>query len=504
MSMRESVRIRADHLSSLEAYFEPFRRNIVGIDQTFPTLYGEQRIVYADWTASGRLYAPIEARIAHALGPFVGNTHTETSVTGTRMTLAYRRAHEIIKRHVNAGAEDVILTPGFGMTAAVNKFQRILGLRVPETLSAFVNLPDRYRPVVFVTHMEHHSNHTSWLETVADVICIAPDEEGLVDLESLRELLGRYADRELKIGAFTSCSNVTGIEPPVHELAKIMHEHGGYCLVDYAASAPYVKIDMHPPDPEARLDAIFFSPHKFLGGPGASGVLVFNSNLYHNQVPDQPGGGTVDWTNPWGGRRYVPGIEEREDGGTPGFLQAIKAALCVQLKEQMGVERMVAREKQLLELAFSGLRQIPGLRILAGHVEERLGIISFYVEGLHYNLIVKLLNDRFGIQTRGGCSCAGTYGHYLLHVDPARSRHITELIDHGDLSEKPGWVRFSVHPTTTDEELAYIIDAIGQIVSKHGEWSRSYSYSPSRNEYLPRDGEPWGEADLQAWFELED
>ncbi len=489
-------------MERLEDYFEPFRRNIVGIDQTFRTPYGERRIVYADWTASGRLYGPIEERLADTFGPFVGNTHTETSVTGTRMTHAYRRAHEIVKAHVNAGPEDVILTPGFGMTAAINKFQRILGLKVPESLSQFVRLPEAFRPVVFVTHMEHHSNHTSWLETVADVVCIEPDRRGLVDLASLYDLLERYQERRLKIGAFTACSNVTGIELEVHELARAMHQHGGYCFVDYAASAPYVRINMHPPDPLERLDAIFFSPHKFLGGPGASGVLIFNRNLYHNQVPDQPGGGTVDWTNPWGGRRYVPGIEEREDGGTPGFLQAIKTALCIQLKERMGVEMMLARERELLRQAFDGLRRIPRLRILADQVEERLGIISFYVENIHYNLIVKLLNDRFGIQTRGGCSCAGTYGHYLLHVDPARSKHITDMIDHGDLSEKPGWVRMSIHPTTTDEELSQIIDAIAQIVKNHDRWAQEYCYEPARNEYQPLAGEPWGSDQLDAWFQL--
>jgi selenocysteine lyase/cysteine desulfurase len=489
-------------MTRLESYFDRFRRNIVGIDQRFPTPYGEQRIVYADWTASGRLYGPIEDRLAHTFGSFVGNTHTETTVTGTRMTQAYHRAHEIIKRHVNASSDDVILTPGFGMTAAVNKFQRILGLRVPEQLSPFVELPERYRPVVFVTHMEHHSNHTSWLETIADVACIEPNDQGLVDPDSLRDLLERYRDRKLKIGAFTACSNVTGIRPPIHELARIMHENGGLCFVDYAASAPYVHIDMHPPDPLEGLDAVFFSPHKFLGGPGSSGVLIFNSNLYHLQVPDQPGGGTVDWTNPWGGRKYVPDIEEREDGGTPGFLQAIRAALCIQLKEQMGVEKILAREEELLKIVFDGLARVPGIQILAGHIQDRLSIISFYVEGIHYNLIVKLLNDRFGVQTRGGCSCAGTYGHYLLHVDPVRSRRITNLIDQGDLSEKPGWVRMSLHPTTTDEELEHIIDAIAKIVKNHGQWAKDYAYCPSRNEYEPLAGEPWGEEELQAWFEM--
>lgn len=489
------------HMTRLQNYFERFRRHIIGVDQEFQSHYGQRRIVYADWTASGRLYGPIEERLARGLGPFVANTHTETIVTGTRMTQAYRRAHALLKQHVNAGPEDVILTPGFGMTAAINKFQRILGLRIPEQLVPFVSLPEQYRPVVFVTHMEHHSNHTSWLETVADVVCIEPDEVGAVNPDSLRALLDEHADRALKIGAFTACSNVTGVRPPVHELARIMHENGGVCFVDYAASAPYAAINMHPPDPLEKLDAIFFSPHKFLGGPGSSGVLVFDSNLYRRQVPDQPGGGTVDWTNPWGGRKYIADIEEREDGGTPGFLQAIKAALCVRLKEEMGVDEMAAREDELLRMAFDGLRAIPGLRILADHLEDRQSIVSFYVDGLHYNLIVKLLNDRFGVQTRGGCVCAGTYGHYLLHVDPVQSKRITDKIDRGDLSDKPGWVRLSLHPTTTDEELDFIIDAIAKIVANHGEWAKDYTYSSAKNEYLPLAGEPWGAEQLETWFD---
>ena len=490
------------HMTRLQDYFERFRRNIIGLDQEFHGPYGPKRLVYADWTASGRLYGPIEERISRGMGPFVANTHTETIVTGTRMTHAYQRAHALIKRHVNAGPQDVILTPGFGMTAAINKFQRILGLRVPEQLTPFVSLPERYRPVVFVTHMEHHSNHTSWLETIADVICIEPDEVGAVDPNSLRALLDEQADRALKIGAFTACSNVTGVRPPIHELAKIMHENGGLCFVDYAASAPYAPIDMHPADPLEKLDAIFFSPHKFLGGPGASGVLVFDSNLYQRQVPDQPGGGTVDWTNPWGGRKYIQDIEEREDGGTPGFLQAIKAALSIQLKEAMGVENIAAREGELRRMAFDGLRSIPGLHILADHLEDRQSIISFYVDGLHYNLIVKLLNDRFGVQTRGGCVCAGTYGHYLLHVDPVQSKRITDKIDGGDLSEKPGWVRVSLHPTTTDGELEFVIDAVAKIVRNHREWGKDYSYSPTKNEYRPVAGEEWGASELEAWFDL--
>ncbi|GIV98499.1 MAG: selenocysteine lyase [Herpetosiphonaceae bacterium] len=490
-------------MERLEDYFAPFREQIVGYHQTFKGPYGEKRIVYADWTASGRLYTPIERKLTTTFGPFVGNTHSESSITGMAMTQAYHLAHSLIKQHVNAGPDDVIITAGFGMTTVINKFQRILGLRLAEQLQPFCSIPDHARPIVIITHMEHHSNQTSWLETVADVECMEPDEQGLVNLDHLRQLLERYQDRPLKIGSFTACSNVTGIRTPYHQMAKIMHEYGGYCFVDFAASAPYVAIDMHPADSMEKLDAIFFSPHKFLGGPGSSGVLIFDSALYKNKVPDRPGGGTVNWTNPWKQHSFISNIEAREDGGTPGFLQAIRTALAIRLKEQMTVERMLAREEELLPRLFKGLREIPGLHILADHIEERLGIISFYVDNIHYNLLVKLLNDRFGIQTRGGCSCAGTYGHYLLHVDQYRSQQITSKIDQGDLSEKPGWVRVSIHPTSTTEEVDYIVEAVRETVKHIKVWEQDYRYSPHTNEFHHLRGDAGELHAIQEWFKLE-
>jgi selenocysteine lyase/cysteine desulfurase len=470
-------------LNPLEKYFEPFRKNTIGIDQTFFSPYGEKKIIYADWIASGRLYRPIERTMSEVFGPLVGNTHSEESITGTSMTLAYQHSHNIIKQHVNAQQDDVIITAGSGMTGMVNKFQRILGLKVAEQLKDFFLLPDSLRPVVFLTHMEHHSNQTSWLETIADVVVINPTDEGLVDLNDLEKQLKKFDGRKLKIGSFTACSNVTGIHSPYHEMARLMHENGGFCFVDFACSAPYEKIDMNPPDAMEKLDAIFFSPHKFLGGPGSAGVLIFDSRLYKNRVPDDPGGGTVDWTNPWGQHKFVSNIEAREDGGTPAFLQSIRASLVIKLKEEMGVENILEREKQLIKITFDGLRKIPGLHILADNVEDRLGAISFYVDNIHYNLIVKILNDRYGVQVRGGCSCAGTYGHYLLHVTPQMSRHITEKIDHGDLSEKPGWVRMSIHPTMTDDEIQLVVQAIEEIVQSIQSWKDDYVYDIHKNEY---------------------
>ncbi|WP_299101769.1 aminotransferase class V-fold PLP-dependent enzyme [uncultured Winogradskyella sp.] len=488
----------------LEQYFQQFRQHIIGQNQTFVSPYGEQKIIYTDWTASGRLYRPIEEKICNDIGPFVANTHTETTVSGTAMTKAYHKARHIIKDHVNANEDDILIVSGNGMTGVVNKFQRILGLKVPENLKEFTTIPDEMRPVVFISHMEHHSNQTTWLETMAKVEVVPPNEEGLFCLKNLEKLLVQYKDCTIKIASIVGGSNVTGIQIPHHDVAKLMHQHGGVCFVDFACSAPYVTMDMHPEDKEAQLDAIFFSPHKFLGGPGTSGVLVFNKKLYKNMVPDCPGGGTVSWTNPWGEHKYIDNIEDREDGGTPGFLQTIKTALSIRLKEGMGVTNMLQREHQLVDIIFSKLDGIENIHILAGQHKDRLGIISFYIDDLHFNLAVKLLNDKFGVQTRGGCSCAGTYGHFLLHVDQQMSHELTNEISIGELVRKPGWIRMSIHPTTTNTEIEFVCDSILDLAKNHETWAKDYEYSKCNNEFIHKTlvDQPCTVTNVDVWFEM--
>lgn len=489
--------------TQLENYFETFRNNIIGIGETFESPYGVQKIIYTDWTASGRLYRPIEEKMMNDFGSFVANTHTETSVTGTAMTFAYHEARHIIKHHVNANENDVLITTGTGMTGVVNKLQRILGLKVSENLKDFTSIPDAVKPVVFISHMEHHSNQTSWLETIADVVVVPADEEGLFCLDNFRKAVQKYNDRSFKIASITACSNVTGIKTPYHEVAKIMHQNNGVCFVDFACSAPYVKINMHPEDPEAYLDAIFLSPHKFLGGPGTNGVMVFNKNLYKNNVPDCPGGGTVLWTNPWGKHQYIDNIEEREDGGTPGFLQVIKTALAINLKEKMGIDNILKREHELISYIFSELGAVENINLLAPQHQDRLGVISFYIDDLHYNLGVKLLNDRFGIQTRGGCSCAGTYGHFLLHVDQETSDSIVCQISGGDMEQKPGWIRMSIHPTTTTEEIVYVCNAIKELAKHHQDWKKEYNYNNRSNEFTHISNPVVSiKEKVTSWFEL--
>ncbi|MBK6936629.1 MAG: aminotransferase class V-fold PLP-dependent enzyme [Chitinophagaceae bacterium] len=511
----------------LQEYFQSFRKNIIGSDATFESPYGTQRMIYADWTASGRAYGPIEVRIQKDIMPLLANTHTETTVTGTAMTRAYDQAKHIIKRHVNAGADDVLIFAGSGMTGAVNKLQRLLGLRIPERImdyvkpgklpshdelknstvrihslfSNYLDIDETLKPVIFVSHMEHHSNQTSWLETIADVEIIPNDETGNINLASLEELMMKHKNRKNKIAAITGCSNVTGIQTPYHKVATIVHHYGGLCFVDFACSAPYVAIDMHPAEEGAYLDAIFFSPHKFLGGQGTPGVLIFNRKLYTNIIPDQPGGGTVTYTNPWKYHEYITDIEHREDGGTPPFLQGIKAALAVKLKEEMGTENMLKREEELLKIIFGRLPYIPGIEILESQTTHRLGVVSFIIFGAHFNLAVKLLNDKFGIQTRGGCACAGTYGHMLLHVDQLHSYEILDELHKGDLSCKPGWIRMSIHPVMTDEEVHFIIAAIEQVALHYKEWKNDYVYDADTNEYHHKAFRDTTSDIVNGWFE---
>lgn len=456
------------------------RKGISGIDATITTPYHTSiPIVYADWTASGRMFVPIEERMNREIYPFVANTHTETNSTGRFMTQAYHEALSRIKQHVNAGENDSIICEGSGMTGVVNKFQRILGIKVHEAFKDQLIIDEVDQPVVFVTHMEHHSNHISWSETIAKVCIIPADEKGLPDLVALELLLQQHAHRKHKFASVTAASNVTGMLTPYHAIARLMHQNNGLCFVDFACAAPYITMNMHPENPEERLDAIFFSPHKFLGGPGSSGVLIFSNELYHNTTPDHPGGGTVVWTSPYRSPIYFNSIEEREDGGTPGFLQVMRIAMAIQLKEQISVDIILKREKEQVAYVLGALANIDGLTVLEARNTERLGVFSFTIDQLYQQLGVRMLNDHFGIQVRGGCSCAGTYAHYLLGADETTSCSILERFQNGEVLSKPGWIRMSIHPTTSNAELEFICSAIKTLAEQHKNWSTDYNISPS-------------------------
>ncbi len=486
----------------LEDYFQEYRKNIIGNGATFSSSHKEVSLIYADWIAGGRFYAPIEDKIRNFVGPMVANTHSFSSETGKASTYAYHNARQIIKEHVNASEDDVLVTTGTGMTGALARLQRMMNIRWPDILKQKIDLTDKEKPVVFLTHMEHHSNHVPWMETIADVVIVPCDSNHLVSVENLEKLLMNYQDRPLKLGAFTACSNVTGIITPYHELAKVMHNHGGYCVIDFAASAPYSNIDMHPADKNARLDAVLFSPHKFLGGPGSCGILVFNKELYKSSIPDVPGGGNVKWTNPWGRFEYFDNIETKEDGGTPGFIQTIRAAMAIKLKERMGVNKIEEREKELLKICFNELGSIEGLTILGDTNVLRIGCVSFTIKNMHYNLAVRLLNDYFGIQVRGGWSCASTYSHYLFNINHSKSEKIIEDITSGNLTFKPGWVRLSLHPTMTNQELLFICDSIKKVIENFQEWEKDYNYNLKTNEFELTSGDGKLIDDVKELFNL--
>lgn len=471
-------------MNKLEEHFESFAKGIIAAEE-IRTPYGIKPMVYADWTASGRPHQAVEDVVANGVLPLYGNTHTDTCETGERTTAIHQESKNIIREHVNAGPDDVVITIGSGMTGAVNRLQRILGLRSDSKPEDCVL---GKRPVVFVTHMEHHSNQTSWEECDVDVVIIPPNKDGLPDLEFLKRECAQYKakDRSL-IGAFTACSNVTGIRTPLKHMAQIMHEHGGLAFGDFAANAPYDDIDMHPNEHQ-YLDALYFSPHKLMGGIGTSGVLVANKSLYKRKVPVNVGGGIVHWTNPFGGHRFIDGdcvknIEALEEAGTPAIIQDIRIGLAIRLKEAMNPNLIWEREHQLITKAFAELSQIPGLHILEPAPANRIGIISFHVENLHYNLVVKLLNDHFGIQMRGGCACAGTYGHILFNIDAEESQRITCQIDQGNLKEKPGFIRLSLHPTMSDETLSYILGAIRTVVTQGEEIKKDYEFVNSTGSW---------------------
>lgn len=463
-------------MTSLEDTFSPFRNDIIGIGREIPVLDGSAPLNYLDFTAMGRLTQGVLKQEERAAA-LLGNTHTAANYIGRFSTDLYHRSALTIAEHVHGSPGDVVLFKGSGSSGAIHFFQDMLFLRRWDP--AFGPTP-----VVLNTRLEHHSNDISWRHTDAEHRYINNGTNGLPDLGHLEELC-KQVNRESRplLASVTACSNVTGVVLPYHEMAKIVHAHGGRCFFDFSAGFPYLDINMHPADPAEALDAIFYSPHKCLGGPGASGVVVFDSALYCRNVPVEPAGGTVVWVNPYEEEGFIPDIAAREDGGTPPILQGYRAALAVKLKEKMEPERMAARKEEILETVFSGLRAIPGITILEERHRKRQATVSFISDDLHYMLIVQALSDIFGIQVRGGCSCAGVLGHDLFQINEEQSRTITGELDAGICTRKPGWVRASFHPTTTDTEVGQFLSSLRFLCENPAEIKSMYLYDPFKNEF---------------------
>jgi selenocysteine lyase/cysteine desulfurase len=459
------------------------REQIVGVDSTFETPFGERLMVYCDYTASGRCLRFVESYL-QSLQRVYANTHTEDDITGRSMSQLLHEAEEAIKASVNAGAHGHIIACGTGATGAIDKLQQIVGVTLaPATRKNLGDMLDkeklaRTQPVVFIGPYEHHSNEISWRQSLATTVQVRLDARGNVDLGHLEELLQdpRYQNRK-RIGSFSAASNVTGMRSNVRKIASLLHKYDAIACFDFAACAPYVRIDMNP-EPEFEgddpsIDAIFISPHKFLGGPGSSGVLVFNERIYDRALPpSMSAGGTVDYVG-MTDQDFIANIEEREKAGTPGVLQTLKAGLVFQVKDAVGVDVICKREHEFTQRALRSWGDNSNIEVLGNpDAGSRVGIISFNIKDssgkyLHHKFLTVLLNDLFGIQSRAGCSCAGPYGHRLLAIDNETSEKYRSAVQQGHCGLKPGWCRVGLHWVMDDAEANYVIDAV-HFVAREG------------------------------------
>ncbi len=483
-------------MDGTEDLIQTIRSSVIGDSEVIVGAFGPRRVTYADYTASGRALTFIEDFIRGAVLPLYANTHTETSGTGLQTTRFREEARDLIRGAFGASEEHAVIFAGSGSTGAIDKLIAILGLRIPrgldETYGLSRQVPEQDRPVVFIGPYEHHSNELPWRESIADVVVIGEDANGSIDQHHLERELMHFAARPLKIGSFSAASNVTGIVSDTAAVAALLHEHGAVSFWDCAAAAPYVGIAMGSVgDGPAYKDAIFISPHKLIGGPGTPGILIVRKELLSNAVPSVPGGGTVAYVNS-SEHRYLDDHEQREEGGTPDIVGSIRAGLVFQLKEAVGVEEIERREDSFIRRAIAAWDAAPNIEVLGNHECRRLSIVSFVIRHgdryLHHNFVVALLNDLFGIQSRGGCSCAGPYGHRLLGIDIETSHEFEREITGGCEGIKPGWIRINFNYFISDAVFHFIIQAVQMVAEDGWRLLGHYDFDPASGQWVHRMG----------------
>ena len=485
---------------------EQIRQSVIGEGQLIPTPFGLKPLIYSDYTASGRSLTFIEDYITDNVLPFYANTHSEASATGRQTTAFREQARGLIAKSLKVSDDHAVIFCGSGATAAIQKLIEILNIRIPANLDDAHRFSEQIkseqRPVVFIGPYEHHSNELAWRESIVDLVSIPLNEDGAIDQKILQEKLTKYANRPLKIASFSAASNVTGLLTDVTAITQLLHKNGALAFWDYAAAGPYVAIDVTGQQDAAgdtSMDALYISPHKFIGGPGTPGVLVIKRNLLTNRVPSIPGGGTVSYVTPES-HRYNPAGESREEGGTPAIVESIRAGMVFQLKDAVGAKVIEGREHDMIRRAIKRWSKHPSIHILGDLEAPRTSILSFLItwqdKTLHFGFVDALINDLFGIQVRGGCSCAGPYGHELLNIDMAHSRAISDAVEAGHLVLKPGWVRLNFNYFIGEETFDYILRAV-ELIAEHG-WKMlgRYQYDPAQGTWRCREGQAVSSRDL--------